>query len=239
MLTSLTQQCLKKPNPLIIGHRGAMGHELENTIPSINKALDLGVDMIEIDVFKIASGEIVVFHDETLKRLSNRSDSIERLTWNQLKTISLKDNHKIPLLTNVIDVIDRNVPLNIELKGKNTADAVYTIIETYRKKGWTNEDFLVSSFHWDELERMHQLDPNIRMAVLVDDNPMNAIQFATKIKAYAINPDYKLLTLSYVNLIQKNGFKIFPYTINEPEDIAYFTTIGVDGFFTDYPDRAR
>lgn len=239
MLTSLTQQCLKKPNPLIIGHRGAMGHELENTIPSINKALDLGVDMIEIDVFKIASGEIVVFHDETLKRLSNRSDSIERLTWNQLKTISLKDNHKIPLLTNVIDVIDRNVPLNIELKGKNTADAVYTIIETYRKKGWTNEDFLVSSFHWDELERMHQLDPNIRMAVLVDDNPMNAIQFATKIKAYAINPDYKLLTLSYVNLIQKNGFKIFPYTINDPKDMAYFTSIGVDGYFTDYPDRAK
>ncbi|MDV7402470.1 glycerophosphodiester phosphodiesterase, partial [Arthrospira platensis SPKY1] len=59
MLSTITQQCLKKPNPLIIGHRGAMGHELENTIASVNKALDLGVDMIEIDVFKIASGEIV------------------------------------------------------------------------------------------------------------------------------------------------------------------------------------
>ena len=47
--------------PLVIGHRGAMGHETENTITSINKALELGVDMIEIDVFKIESGEIVVF----------------------------------------------------------------------------------------------------------------------------------------------------------------------------------
>ena len=56
---------------LVIGHRGAMGHETENTLASIQKAMDLGVDMIEIDVFKIKSGEIVVFHDERLERLSN------------------------------------------------------------------------------------------------------------------------------------------------------------------------
>ena len=52
---------MKKEDMLIIGHRGAMGHETENTLASIQKAMDLGVDMIEIDVFKIESGEIVVF----------------------------------------------------------------------------------------------------------------------------------------------------------------------------------
>ena len=58
-------------NTLIIGHRGAMGYETENTIASVEKALELGVDMIEIDVFRIASGEIVVFHDDRVERLTH------------------------------------------------------------------------------------------------------------------------------------------------------------------------
>ena len=55
--------CLDKSFPLVIGHRGAMGYIAENTIPSIEKAIELGADGIEIDVFKYASGELVVFHD--------------------------------------------------------------------------------------------------------------------------------------------------------------------------------
>ena len=69
--------CETQSKPLIIGHRGAMGYETENTLASIQKAMDLGVDMIEIDVFKIKSGEIVVFHDDTLDRFSNAGGKIE------------------------------------------------------------------------------------------------------------------------------------------------------------------
>ena len=49
--------------PMVIGHRGAMGYETENTLASVQKALDLGVEMMEVDVFQIKSGETVVFHD--------------------------------------------------------------------------------------------------------------------------------------------------------------------------------
>ena len=66
----------KTKNPMIIGHRGAMGYETENTIASIEKAVSLGAPMIEIDVFQIASGELVVFHDNELDRLSNTSGPI-------------------------------------------------------------------------------------------------------------------------------------------------------------------
>lgn len=239
LLSTLMQQCLKKPQPVVIGHRGAMGHELENTIPSIQKALELKVDMIEIDVFKIASGELVVFHDETLQRLAGKADSIQRMTWTELKRIPLKGNHHIPLLKEVIEEIDRKVPLNIELKGKNTAEPVYRMIQEYRKKGWQTNDFLISSFHWKELSIMKALDPSIRIAVLVDGNPMDAMQFAMRNDAYAINPNYKNLTLVYVGLIKRSGFMLFPYTINDPEEMVRFTQMGVDGFFTDYPDRAR
>ena len=73
--------------PLVIGHRGAMGHETENTLASVQKAMDLGVDMIEIDVFKIKSGESVVFHDERLERLSNAGGKIEEWYIGDLKKV--------------------------------------------------------------------------------------------------------------------------------------------------------
>ena len=62
--------CSNPTIPLVIGHRGAKGHIVENTLESIEKALELGVDGIEIDVFKCKSGELVVFHDKTLNRLT-------------------------------------------------------------------------------------------------------------------------------------------------------------------------
>ena len=89
VLCLLMSSCTPSPSgPLIIGHRGAMGYETENTLASVQKALDLGVDMIEIDVFQIRSGEIVVFHDERVDRLANSGGRIEEYYFLDLK------NHK-------------------------------------------------------------------------------------------------------------------------------------------------
>jgi len=66
LILPLITSCQTNSNPLIIGHRGARGHVAENTLPSIEKAMALGVDGVEIDIFKCASGELVVFHDQTL-----------------------------------------------------------------------------------------------------------------------------------------------------------------------------
>ncbi|MGB5238078.1 MAG: glycerophosphodiester phosphodiesterase, partial [Flavobacteriaceae bacterium] len=110
--------------PLVIGHRGAMGHETENTLASVQKALDLGVDMIEIDVFNIRSGETVVFHDERLERLSNGGGRIEEYNIVAVKNLTLRGNHRIPQLQDVLKLVDKKVNLNIELKGADTADRV-------------------------------------------------------------------------------------------------------------------
>ena len=139
-----------------------MGHETENTIASIQKALELNVDMIEIDVFKISSGEIVVFHDEKIDRLTNGSGAIESLNLEALKNLTVKGNHKIPLLIEVLDVIDHKVPLNIELKGPGTSEGVHEIINSYIKnRGWRLDDFLISSFNWQELKKMRAIDKDI------------------------------------------------------------------------------
>ena len=225
---------------LVIGHRGAMGHETENTLASIQKAMDLGVDMIEIDVFKIKSGEIVVFHDERLERLSNAGGLIEEYNIFELRKVILEGNHKIPMLQDVLKLIDHKVPLNIELKGADTSDRVNFIIDYYiREKGWKLEDFVISSFNWEELESMRSYNPEIAIAVLTEEDPIKAIPTAKKLGAVAINPFYKTLNAETVKALHDEGFKVYTWTVNEPEDIEAMRSFKVDGIFTNFPERAN
>ncbi len=225
---------------LVIGHRGAMGHETENTLASVQKAMDLGVDMIEIDVFKIKSGEIVVFHDERVERLSNSGGQIEDYNIYDLKKLTLDGNHKIPMLQDVLKLMDHKVPLNIELKGANTSDRVNFIIQYYiKERGWSLDDFLISSFNWKELESMRSYNPDIAIAVLTENDPLEAISVAKKLNAVAINPDFRTLTPQNVQEIKKQGFKVYTWTVNEPDEINRMKKLGVDGIFTNYPERAH
>jgi glycerophosphoryl diester phosphodiesterase len=229
--------CSKMKKPLNIGHRGAMGHETENTIASIKKALELHVDMIEIDVFLIKSGELAVFHDEILDSLTNTPGRIEDFTFEELQKVIVKGNHHIPTLEEVIETIDRKVPLNIELKGKNTAAPTFKVLEKCYQKGWKKDDFVISSFLWEELEAFRKLDDKISIAILTEENPIAAIAIGKQLKAVAINPWWKTLSKENVHQIHNEGFKIFTYTVNEPSDIKFVTELGVDGIFCNFPER--
>ncbi|WP_350286338.1 glycerophosphodiester phosphodiesterase family protein [uncultured Croceitalea sp.] len=240
LLATFSACNMSNNRPLVIGHRGAAGYETENTLASIQKAMDLDVDMIEIDVFNISSGETVVFHDERLERLSNAGGRIEEYNIFDLRQVILDGNHQIPQLQQVLRLIDNKVKLNIELKGPNTADRVNFITDYYVKnRGWSLENFVISSFNWDELQAMRELNPDIAIAVLTEDNPIDAVEVAKELKAVAINPYYKTLTKENVQQIHDKGFKIYTYTVNEPKDIQEVVALGVDGIFSDFPDRIR
>lgn len=236
----LTSCEMTKSKPLVIGHRGAMGHETENTLASVQKAMDLGVDMIEIDVFKIDSGEIVVFHDETVDRLANSGGNIEEYNIVQLRQLTLDGGHKIPMLQDVLKKINNQVALNIELKGAGTADRVNHIVNYYiEKEGWSPENFVISSFKWDELKAMRAKNKDIKIAVLTSEDPLEAIEVAKELKAVAINPNFKTLTKENVAKIQAEGLKVYTWTVNAPEDIQKMTGFGVDGIITNYPERVK
>jgi len=226
--------------PLVIGHRGAMGHETENTIASINKAMELGVDMIEIDVFNIKSGETVVFHDDTLDRLTNAGGNIEEWSYFELGKVIVDGGHKIPLLQHVLRAINHKTKLNIELKGAGTTDRVNHIINAYIKnQGWKIDDFLISSFRWDELREMRRINPDIPIAILTEAEPADAIEIAKELKAVAINPNFKMLNAENNLKIKEAGFKIYPWTVNDPQDIIRMKKFGVDGIITNYPERVN
>lgn len=224
--------------PIIIGHRGAMGYETENTLLSFQKALHLFVDMIEIDVYIIKTGEVIVFHDKTLKRLASSLENIEDLTLEEVKSINLIGNHQIPTLIEAIEFINKRVPINIELKGQNTAEPTHKIIENFiNKKGFQNHHFLISSFNWDELKVCRKLNPEIPIAVLSEQNHLSAIPIAKKLNAIAVNPWFFTLTKHEVEEIHKHNLQVYTYTVNEISDINEALYFGVDGMFCNFPDR--
>ena len=227
-------------DPIIIGHRGARGHVIENSLPSIQKAIDLGADAIEIDVFKIADGSLVVFHDDTVDRLTEATGPIEAYTKETLDTLSLEGGVKIPSLKEVLDLIDAKVVLNVELKGAGTAKPVYEMLKSYiDSTNWKLEDFIISSFKWDELEIMRTLDPKMPIGILTSEDIDAAIAEGEQLKAVAIHPHFKSLNMDNVALMHQKNFKIYPWTVNDSSDINTMKTFKVDGIITDYPDRVQ
>lgn len=230
--------CTKATNPLVIGHRGARGHVAENTVASVQKALDLGVDGIEVDIFLCASGELVVFHDKTLDKLTNATGYIENLDLDSIKKITVLGKEPIPTLKEVIETINGKVKLNIELKGSQTAAPTAALLESYFKEGRFNpSDFFISSFDWDELALFYQATQEVPIAVLTEDDPLDAIPIAKSLNAFAINPEFVSLTHKNVRKIHQAGLKVYPWTINELADIAHAKALEVDAIITDYPER--
>jgi len=224
---------------LNIGHRGAMGHEPENTLASIKKAIDLGADGFEIDVFKCLSGEIVLFHDKYLDKLTDGEGLIEKKSLIDLKKLSvLGTENKIPTLEEVLNIINKQVFLNIELKGKNTAKASLELVEKFiNQKKISSQNILFSSFDWNELEKLRELNSDVKIALITENDPLLAIETAKKLKAFAINPNYKDLSKKNIKIIHNNDFKIYTWTVNNKRDISKMKLLKVDGIITDFPDR--
>ena len=223
---------------LTIGHRGAKGHEAENTLASFQKALDLGADGIEFDVRLSGDGKIIVIHDETIDRTTNGTGIVKEFSLQQLKAFRINENHQIPELSEVFDLISSNYLINIELKEYETADPVVALIQKYvSENNRKYTDFLVSSFDWTALQQVRNLDASIPLGVLTETDMDLALAFAKFIQAETLHPYYHLLTLENTTKIQQKGIQVFPWTINEPEDLQKIKSFGVNGIITDFPER--
>ncbi|WP_159022532.1 glycerophosphodiester phosphodiesterase family protein [Formosa sp. L2A11] len=227
-----------KSNCLAFGHRGARAYVAENTLESIQKALDLNVDGIEIDVHCCASGELVVFHDFTLDRITNGEGELSKYTLSELKALHVNGHYLIPTLDEVLNLIDKKCILNIELKGKFTAEATCKTIQNYiNNHGWDYSGFLLSSFRFSELENVFKIDKNIPLGVLIDADMIDAIDFAETIKAKAIHPGYTLVTRDNINLAHSKGYAVNVWTVNDNATIKRMKDYGVDAIISDNPDR--
>jgi len=219
------------------GHRGARGHEPENTLRSVRKALELGADGVEVDVHFV-DGQLMVIHDDTLQRTTNGRGSLAGKTFSELRALDAGSGERIPTLSEVFDTVNRRAVINVELKGPHTAAPVVALIDDYvRHRGWRCEDFLLSSFDHERISEARQLRPKIRTGALIDKIPPGGAEFAVQLGAWSLNPGKRCVTPSLVADAHRRGLKVFVFTVNEPKDIARMKAFGVDGVFSDFPER--
>jgi len=221
---------------LCIGHRGACGHEPENTLRSIRRALELGADGVEIDV-QLVDGELLVMHDAKLDRTTNGHGYLARKPLDILRSLDAGKGERIPTLREVFTTVDRRAFINVELKGRRTAGPVCVLIgEFVHRHGWKYEDFIVSSFHRRELRAI--TDPKIPIGLLLTRPTRLYGLSARRVRACAVHPAVRYVTAQFVADAHRRGLRVYPYTANTPAQIAHLRHLGADGVFTDFPERA-
>ena len=224
--------------PLNIGHRGAKGHQPENTILSFQKALELHADGVEFDVHVCKSGELVVIHDFTVGRTTDGAGAVADLTLQELKKLRIDGQYEIPTLDAVLTLFDTSHFINIELKGSHTAKLVCdTIAKLVKEKQFEYSNFIVSSFQQQELATAASYNANIPLGILTQASVEQALEWADEYRATAIHPHFSLLTAENVALAREKGYQVNTWTVNETDDIERIKTLGVNAIITDFPDR--
>lgn len=222
---------------LCFAHRGAAGHEPENTLSAVEKAIVLGADWIEMDVFAV-EGELLVIHDERLERTTNGAGYVMDKTFEYLRSLDAGKGQRIPTLGEVFDCTDRRAGINVELKGPETAGLTVSLINAYiRKKGWNYDQFIVSSFNHRELLNVKRLDSRIKIGIIIGGLRRHYKKFAQRCATYSVHPRIDLVNEEFLRSAHQRGLKVFVYTVNQPDDIARLEAMGVDGVFTDFPER--
>lgn len=222
---------------LCFAHRGASGHEPENTLSAVEKAIVLGADWIEVDVYAVER-ELIVIHDERLERTTNGTGFVMDKTLEYLRSLDAGKGQRIPTLRDVFDCVDRRAGINVELKGLETADLTVSLINEYiNERKWDYEQFIVSSFHRRELARARKLDPHIRIGIVLGGFHRHYKKFVSQVATHAVHPLIDLVNAEFVRSAHERGLKVFVYTVNHPKDIARVAAMGVDGIFTDFPER--
>jgi len=228
--------------PILIAHRGASEKEPENTLAAFKKALEFPfTKMIELDVYAIPSGELMVIHDNKLERTTNGTGYVMESSFKYLRSLdasyrrgqpaSTRKREKIPTLGEVLDLVDGKVRVNIELKGENTAEPVQKVIAKYLRKGWKDNDFLVSSFNHQELRKFKQLAHRIPLGVIFSRTTFGQVDFAQSIKAHSVNPSIKCTNKKLVDDAHRRGINVYCWTVEEADEIERMCELDVDGIF--------
>lgn len=200
----------------------------------MRRALEMGADGVEIDVH-LLQGELIVIHDARLDRTTSGAGPFRRRTLEDVRSLDAGSGERVPLLREVVETVRAINPralINIELKGRRTAEPVIALLRDFPG----SDQFLVSSFHRTELRLLR--GSGLRIGILFARSGVRFRRLADALQAWSIHLPLRHVTRRAVERIHAHGQKVFVYTVNSPGDFARLRAMGVDGVFTDYPDRA-
>lgn len=217
-----------------VAHRGASGYEPENTILAFEKALELQVDMIELDARLCETGELVILHDEDLKRTTDGEGLVHFKSIEELKLLNAGKTETIPTLIEVLNYLNHQCQVNIELVSKESGAATAELLKSNK---WQLDNILISSFKINELKEFNSLLPNVRLGYLAMEITSKQAKELRQLNFYSIGLEKNCLKKDVFVQLRDMGLKIFVFTVNDVEEIEHFSRMGVDGIISDYPDR--
>jgi glycerophosphoryl diester phosphodiesterase len=231
-----------------ISHRGFSGAAPENTLAAFKKAIDVGSDMIELDVHLSKDGEVIVIHDDTLKRTTTGNGRVADFNLQELRKLdagfwsgSQFRGEKIPTLKEVFELARGKILLHIELKegdlGRyNMIDLTDRTIEEVERAGMLDQ-VLFGSFNLPAVDRVREKYPQLPVA-LIYNKPWNLPQDAMGERPLPIlSCSGTVLNQANLSKAHEQGIKVFVWTLDTEVHIEHFLNIGVDGIITNYPDR--
>ncbi len=226
---------------LIYGHRGAAGLAAENTIESIRTAMALGVDGVEVDVRCSRDGIPVIMHDATLDRTTNGQGPIHDQTILELLTLTVGQTASIPTLEEVLKEVGASRGLNIEVKEVEAAEPTAQLVRhAMRASTALRDQLVVSCVEPEALRLLRQIDDTIPVALLTKGLPPPSFWRTTKLlTAVAVHIDVASVATTFVEKAHTNGLQVMVYTVNTRQDARRMNDMGVDGIFSDFPDRVH
>ncbi len=227
--------------PLVIAHRGASGVLPENTLPAFALAIEQRADMIETDLHRTRDGAIVITHDEDLAGLGGRGE-IADATLAELRSLDAGGGERVPTIDELLDGFGRRIAFNLELK--RGAAAFYEGMEAAALAAvdarGLQERTLFSSFYDPVLARLRALAPAARVGLLLSRRyPQDAVARARALGAEALHPEAVLVDEAFVDAAHEAGLAVYVFTVDDPAEMRRLLAIGVDGLFTNHPDRMR
>lgn len=248
---------MTEKKPIRIGHRGAPSHFWENTLQSIHKAVEIGVDMVEFDIRRTLDNHFVLFHNPSLRKIPFFSKRVRDKRLDEVRSHLVGPGLRIPLLQEAIDAVKGRAHMNIDLKEPGGEE---DLVDVLRRKGVAHQ-VLVSSYFARSLKRIKELDPAIRTGLSVPKErfgvgrcrdgsllhrpflwllrsilPFWATRKVRNTETDAIMVYYRLLTPNLVRRMESLGKQVFAYTVDDPKSIERILEMGVHGIASNRPE---
>jgi len=223
------------PKPLVIAHRGDSSRALENSLDAFRLALTIPVDMIEFDIRKSRDNVLYVMHDKETGRTADGSLDIEKAVSDDISRLKLKNGEAIPMLNDVLILVDGKVGLNIEIKSKGAGalTAAHLVGSGYRGK------VLISSFKEEEVIGARRVMPDVPVAGIFDTF-IPAEVGVYKAKGYHfISLNRKTVSKELITLCHNKNIAVYVWTVEKEGKAEELVSWGVDGIYSNNPGMLR
>ena len=227
----------------IIAHRGASFLEPENTLKAIERAIQMGVDFVEVDVRMSKDNKLVVMHDPDINRTTDGKGLVKDYTvqelkkfdagyqnskfWSRKNEIFAGNGERIPTLDEVITCVKDRIGLVIEIKEPGTEGKVLEKVDENNL-----ENVILTSFYHKSIKNARKINPSVDTGIIFSGQPVDVNQMVSSAGANVIFPGYKYLDEDLVRQAHKNGISVYPWTVDDEGMFKKLVEMGVDGIVT-------